>query len=73
MTTDADAPGLAATIAVQHWHMIPGGIEFEDRSGVFVHVLLTEPQFLALHQHMTVTGLRPAAAGDRLIDGEGPT
>jgi hypothetical protein len=44
--------GLKAIIDVKHWHIIPGGIEFEDANGAFVHVLMTEEQWEQVAEHM---------------------
>jgi len=47
-----DEFGLKATVKVKHWHIIPGGIEFEDANGGFVHVLMTEEQWGNVAEHM---------------------
>jgi hypothetical protein len=44
--------GLKATIDVNHWHIIHGGIEFEDEHGAFVHVFMTEEQWEQVAEHM---------------------
>jgi len=48
----ADDYGLKATIEMEHWHIIPGGIEFEDADGRFVHVFMTETQWNQVADHM---------------------
>ena len=45
-------------VTVEHWHIIPGGIEFEEADGTFVHVKLTEEQFNSLASHLERVGYR---------------
>jgi hypothetical protein len=44
--------GLKATIEMNHWHIIHGGIEFEDANGAFVHILMTKEQWSQVADHM---------------------
>ena len=45
-------PGLIVTIEAEHWHLIPGGIEFEDKDGAFVHVHLSREMYDSLGERM---------------------
>ena len=35
-----------------HWHLIEGGVEFEDANGFFVHVFMDKPLYISLGQRM---------------------
>ena len=41
-----------------HWHLVPGGIEFEAADGTFIHVLLAPESYLALGERIGERGLR---------------
>lgn len=41
------------TIDALHYHLLEGGIEFEDADGVFVHVMLSEDKVRYLVQHLS--------------------
>lgn len=53
---------LIKRLTMEHWHLIPGGIEFEDDAGDFVHVMMTEEQWRQLALHITSVPRRPALA-----------
>jgi len=40
-----------------HWHLIPGGVEFEDADGNFIHVKLNRELYSQLAGRMTVVRL----------------
>ena len=50
--TSPAAVGLQATIEAEHWHLIPGGLEFEDANGAFVHVHLSREMYDSLAERM---------------------
>ncbi len=48
-----------AEIKVEHWHLIAGGIEFEDADGRFVHILFDDDDlYYALAERMVNMGIR---------------
>lgn len=55
MPDDEHDYGLKATIEMVHWHLIEGGIEFEDANGAFVHILMDEVQWDQVAKHMQRT------------------
>ena len=59
----ASSPGLIATLEAEHWHIIPGGIEFEDADGRYLHVLLDPALYSSLAERL--------ASSPRLKPGDG--
>ena len=48
------------TLIAEHWHIIRGGIEFEDAAGRFIHVMLGADLFASLTECMSEQGRRDA-------------
>lgn len=67
--------GLQATIEATHWHLIPGGLEFEDADGAFVHVHLSRELYDSLAERMTSVYREPVTPGafDESDGGLSPT
>lgn len=42
-----------------HWHLIPGGIEFEDADGEFIHITLDQELYLTLGERMSAVRIAP--------------
>lgn len=55
---------MLRTVVVEHWHIVPGGIEFERADGSFVWIMLSHDQFNSLTAHLKQTGYRHHAVAD---------
>lgn len=56
---------LRVELTAVHWHLIPGGIEFEAADGFHVHVQIPDDLYRSLGVRMAEMDWQPRKPGER--------